>query len=702
MARANDRFLNREGRWADFTHAGLELRADGALQLLRVPRLAGEQPQGLTGLPDPDGPAGIVSVPGGDVYFTDPGGSRIWLVDSCDGSRRPAPCFGAERSAPGRLARPRGLAFHRRRRSLLVADSGNDRVAVLALPGLELTEVWDERDEPISLATGPGGRTYVVDGGTAAVVELDVLGRPSSEFWAALTGGGALEAAEVAVTGDGGDVRVVVLARDGRVHISRLDGSRATSWDTGLDDPLGLAADEHAIFVGDRAGRRILAFTHDGELAGAALGYSGPVAAMCVDRRGHLLVHPGDGAAPVQLEATGGFATRGVLWGGPFRNPSDRSEPRHRLRARVSRPDTAHFRLHHAAAPAPVDPAASDPFSDTAWRAVEPDAPETLFGGAPGDSVWVGMSFASEGLASPVLSQIVIEFDHDTWLSHLPAVYQRDPAPGDVLARFLTLFEGAFDQTHEAIRDLPRLFGPDTAPASWLPWLAEWLGLELPEAMGVDRRRGAIAGAFERSARRGTAAGLRDALREELGLAAVVEEPLAQCGWWMLPDDDPTEVEASMSVLGQATVLASGEPGGAAVGSSAVLDGSYIAPANRYATALFDEVAHQFSVRLHRGPAYSEDAVAAARAVIDAERPAHTSYHLCVVEPRMRVGYQARLGVDAVVADRHEPEPGEAAREGGLTLGGDPPGRLGETALVGGTHLTTLAPRRNDATDEQA
>ena len=36
--------------------------------------------------------------------------------------------------------------------------------------------------------------------------------------------------------------------------------------------------------------------------------------------------------------------------------------------------------------------------------------------------------------------------------------------------------------------------------------------------------------------------------------------------------------------------------------------------------------------------------------MIEREKPAHTAYHLCVIEPRMRVGSQARIGVDAIIA----------------------------------------------------
>ncbi len=35
--------------------------------------------------------------------------------------------------------------------------------------------------------------------------------------------------------------------------------------------------------------------------------------------------------------------------------------------------------------------------------------------------------------------------------------------------------------------------------------------------------------------------------------------------------------------------------------------------------------------------------------MLDAEKPAHTLYELCIVEPRFRVGFQARVGIDTVV-----------------------------------------------------
>jgi hypothetical protein len=65
-------------------------------------------------------------------------------------------------------------------------------------------------------------------------------------------------------------------------------------------------------------------------------------------------------------------------------------------------------------------------------------------------------------------------------------------------------------------------------------------------------------------------------------------------------------------------------------------------------------------VRAAEVPGARRDAL---RRAIDAEKPAHTDYHLCFADARMRVGFQARLGIDAIVA------------------GGPPPLRLGDAVL---------------------
>jgi hypothetical protein len=40
----------------------------------------------------------------------------------------------------------------------------------------------------------------------------------------------------------------------------------------------------------------------------------------------------------------------------------------------------------------------------------------------------------------------------------------------------------------------------------------------------------------------------------------------------------------------------------------------------------------------------------AVKEIIEAEKPAHTDYHLCFIEPRMRVGFQATIGIDSIIS----------------------------------------------------
>jgi hypothetical protein len=96
--------------------------------------------------------------------------------------------------------------------------------------------------------------------------------------------------------------------------------------------------------------------------------------------------------------------------------------------------------------------------------------------------------------------------------------------------------------------------------------------------------------------------------------------------------------------------------------------------ASEFGAGLFADYAHLFTVIAPAGRCCESHRCQALREVIDAEKPAHTDYHLCFVEPRMRVGFQARLGIDAIVAN------------------GPPPLRLDETLLGRDSFLADAAP----------
>ena len=130
-------------------------------------------------------------------------------------------------------------------------------------------------------------------------------------------------------------------------------------------------------------------------------------------------------------------------------------------------------------------------------------------------------------------------------------------------------------------------------------------------------------------------------------------------------------------------MLAGAHPQGAVVGSTATLDHSHLITGEQYGAPLFEDVAHQFTVQIYRSQLKCAGTLEAVRAVIEREKPAHTDYHLCIIEPRLRAGFQARVGIDAVVAG-----PPSAIKVGegvGTALGGKGGFRVGDASRVGTT-----------------
>lgn len=110
--------------------------------------------------------------------------------------------------------------------------------------------------------------------------------------------------------------------------------------------------------------------------------------------------------------------------------------------------------------------------------------------------------------------------------------------------------------------------------------------------------------------------------------------------------------------------------------------------ASEFGIGLFADYAHLFTVVAPAGSCRDAGRREALRAVIEAEKPAHTDFHLCFAEPRMRLGLQSRLGVDSIVAQGPPPlrlDHSGLGRES--FLGGTVPGR----ALGIDTTITSTA-----------
>ena len=717
----NFRHVNRDGLWPDFQWYGLELLADGTLRLPVLPRLAGKAATFAGAAPS--GPSGVAVDWDGSIFFTDPATHRLFKIDGCSGEAQPARCVGGYGELPSQFDTPRGLWMPASRRALYVVDSGHHRVLILdpvtgSLEGVlggdggpHPPPPGDEPGrfaEPWTIAGDAAGNVYVVDRGNRRVQKFDAAGFVDPWFWDRAASEGLLdEPVDIAVADAGDSARIYVLDHS-RQHIVAFDGhGRAIRLGDGqpwalterLNDAMGLVASDIVIYVGDNAQGRVLQFdAEQRRLIGEAVGFTGAVGALAIDLKHGLLVHGGGADAPVTLRLTAGHGARGVAWGGPFSIDCPEFTWRHVRATATIPPADAHLEFFWHLSPLNstpgVMPDSDDPFPASAgWRPAGKDLVDFFVGGDRTRYLWLAARFAGNGSATATLSQLRIQFDGDSYLKLLPSIYQDGGECGTFLDRYLALFESVFERTEDAIRAVPRVADPDAAAVDALPWLAGWLGLLLDEEWDEGTRRDAIKHAYARFATQGTAQGLRQAIQREAGVPVVVHEPIRESGWWILPSEHmscdsaggPQWSNTEGSVLGWTTALVSAEPQGAIVGTTATLDHTHLITDEEFAGPLFDEVAHQVQVLMY--PAFAGDhrTVQRVRGIIERDKPAHVTYHLCIAKPELRVGIQARLGMDAIVSNRQTPSrlPDSNARGGAMVLAGSPPVPLGAEHRVG-------------------
>ena len=676
-------YLNLADSWPGFVLDGLEV-VNGRLQL---PRLPGN-PRSIGPSLDPvaalRGPAGLGMDEAGNLYLADPAQHLVWRVDGCDGSARPLPGLRGPGAEPGQLNGPRGLVVGPGQ-TLYLADSSNHRIQVIDLLTQQVRAIWGQ-PEPYTLPPQPGtenGRfdqpwdlavdaledLYVVDYGNRRVQKFDATGQVYPDFWAVLSSQDVVPEEPVWITTavlDGEERLLILDQATGRALLyhrdGRYDAAASDRWAAVADrvtQPVGVVVDPDWLYVAD-AGGRLIVFRLDGTFVGVASG-GGALAGLALDCQGRLLLHPGGGGQVGQWETAVAFGECGLFLAGPYTGLGT-PPVWHRLQARLAAlPNNCHAQFFtytsetasdssHPPPPpvtcatdAALSPAAANAL-DT-WLPAPVDSDDFLVLNPPGRYVWLAGRLQGDGSATPLLEQIKISYNHESWARHLPAIYSEDPARRAFLDQSLSLFESLLTDVEALVGDLPQLFDPwaasnTPAPESWLDWLAGWLAFDLEEQWSEEQRRQALAEAFAAYGKRGTVESLRELIRLYAGATAHISEPARFASLWSLGES---------AALGFDTMVAPAHAQGAVVGNTATLDQSHLIAEAAYGAPLFDEFAHRFCVQIYASDLAAAGTAGRVQEIVEREKPAHTTYHLCLIEARMRVGFQARIGIDSIV-----------------------------------------------------
>jgi len=148
------------------------------------------------------------------------------------------------------------------------------------------------------------------------------------------------------------------------------------------------------------------------------------------------------------------------------------------------------------------------------WQDLDrPNPEDALVPAAEGRYLWLKLTLVGDERASPRVDSVRAYFPRRSYLRHLPAAYQEDPASAAFLERYLSIFESTFVDIEEQISSTSKYVDPAGIPTEHLAWLGEWLAVEADETWSARALQALIEAAPDLYRKRGTANGLLATIR---------------------------------------------------------------------------------------------------------------------------------------------------------------------------------------------
>ncbi|MBI4520324.1 MAG: hypothetical protein HY701_05780 [Gemmatimonadetes bacterium] len=271
-----------------------------------------------------------------------------------------------------------------------------------------------------------------------------------------------------------------------------------------------------------------------------------------------------------------------------------------------------------------------------------------------GRYLWLELTLEG-GAATPELRAITTTYPRRGMIDFLPLVFRETDQDTRFLERFVGALERTWDPLDDSVGEFHRELRAETASTEgMLNYLGSWFDEMMDPDWTIPARRHAVRHGAEFLFRRGTPAGVQASLRLFLanrwGLApgSLADTPFL---WEHFRSRVPIHAASDAA---DPEGRASGRLFGAEVlrrlrlGASSLGDGT-LRDLGSVETDHVSVDAHRFSVFVPRALVPTTHDVRAFHNVLSRERPAHAAAEVIFVEPRLRVGLQATLGVDTIL-----------------------------------------------------